>query len=611
MLNRRTLLTGTAAAAGLAACATTSPTGGADANAQADTLLSGMAEALLAEYPENASNLGVDTGARAALKSRLTDRSEAGNLRRKASAEARLAQLRALPITRLSGQTRVNVEATLFAHETAVEGYRFPYGDVLNLNLNWAYANTPYVVNPGTGFFAAIPSMLDTDHTVQTTADADAYLARLEAFADGLSDEAVRVAEDGASGVIPPDFMLDTAITQLADYRRQPIETWGLVTSLDRRAPDLETGPSYRERALRLCRERVAPALERQIAALQGVRTRATSAPGVARLPGGDAYYAWALKASTTTTRTPDEVHRQGLAENAALKAEMETLLRARGLTQGTVGERMTALGRQPENLFANTDAGRAELLAYLNAITADMRTRLPRAFENLPAAPLEIRRVPPASEAGAPNGYASAGPVDGSRPGIYYINLRDTGNWPKFSLPTLTFHEGVPGHIWQGSYQNRLPLILNLLSFNAYTEGWALYAEQLADELGVYADDPLGRLGYLQSLQFRACRLVVDTGLHAKGWGREQAIRFLVEETGRPVNAMTSEINRYCFWPGQACGYKVGHTEVVRLREGARRALGPRFDVRAFNDAIIRNGSVPLAVLEQIVARWTAERRA
>jgi uncharacterized protein (DUF885 family) len=217
----------------------------------------------------------------------------------------------------------------------------------------------------------------------------------------------------------------------------------------------------------------------------------------------------------------------------------------------------------------------------------------------------MEIRRVPEAIQDGAPNGYASAGSIDGSRPGIYYINLKDTGNWPKFSLPTLTYHEGIPGHIWQGNYQNRLPLLLNLLSFNAYTEGWALYAETLGTELGAYDHDPLGRLGYLQSMQFRACRLVVDTGIHNKRWDRERAIRFMVEETGRPEPAMRAEVNRYCFWPGQACGYKVGHNEILRLRAAAQARLGPRFDLRAFDDVVVRGGSVPLEVLARTVERW------
>ncbi len=604
-LDRRALLA-TSAALGVAAC-TTVPEDGHDPEPRIASQLDMYGEDLLATYPENATQLGLDRDRRAELKSRLTDRSAAGVRRRADEARQRLSGLREINLRQILPPTRTAAEAAIYAHEIAVEGHGFAYGDVQVLDFNWAYANTPYVVNPGTGFFASVPDFLDSKHTVETDADAEAYLARLEAFAVGLDAESERVAADGARGVIPPNFTLDTAIVQLADYRRRPVEQWGLLTSLVRRTSRFHDGDRYGERAMTLCRERVAPALERQIAALQGVRTRATSDAGVWKLPDGEAYYAWALKASTTTERTPREVHRQGLEENATLKARMETLLRAQGLTQGTVGARMTALGRDPANLWPNDEAGRTALLEYLEERTADIRARMPRAFSSPPAAPVEIRRVPPETEAGAPNGYASAPSVDGTRPGTYYINLRTTGNWPKFALPTLTYHEAVPGHIWQFAYAGRTPLLQSLLAFNAYTEGWGLYAEQLAEELGVYGDDPLGELGYLQSLQFRACRLIVDTGMHAFRWDRERCLRFMVEETGRPESAMTNEVNRYAFWPGQACGYKVGHTEILRLREGARRRLGARFDGRAFNDLVIGAGSVPLALLERIVARWAA----
>ncbi len=606
MIDRRQLVAGAAALGG---CATAAEPQGNE-NAVADAMLAGAAEALLAEYPENASALGLDTGARATLKARLTDRSAAARTARAGSARARLAQLRALDLRRLSGQTRVNLEAALYAHQTAAEGYRFPYGDVNTLDLQWAYGNTPYTINQLTSFFSGVPSLLDTNHPIEEAADVDAYVARLEGYAAGLEAEAERTRAETAQGVVPPDFVCDLSLSQREGERRRAIAEWTLVTSPDAKARAKGLGDAPGRRAAALCEERVAPALDRQIAALREARAKATPDAGVWKQPDGEAWYAWGLKASTTTALTPDEVHRQGLEENAALKAEMEPLLRARGLTQGSVGARLAALGREPSVLYPNTDEGRRELLAYLNAVTADVRARMPRAFANLPAAPMEIRRVPAEIEAGAPNGYASAGPIDGSRPGIYYINLRDTGNWPKFSLPTLTYHEGVPGHIWQGSYQNRLPLILTLLSFNAYTEGWALYAETLADELGVYADDPLGRLGYLQSLQFRACRLVVDTGMHSKRWDQERCVRYMVEETGRPEDAMRSEVRRYAAIPGQACGYKVGHTEVLRLRAAARSRLGARYDGRAFNDTLIANGSVPLAVLEQIVARHVAERQ-
>lgn len=329
------------------------------------------------------------------------------------------------------------------------------------------------------------------------------------------------------------------------------------------------------------------------------------------KLPQGDAYYAWALKAGTTTTLSPDEVHEMGQAQLRELHAEMDALLRGQGLTQGSVGERMSALSRDPAQLFPNTDAGRQQILDYMNARIDDLRARLPRAFATLVRGSLVVKRVPPEIELGAPGAYAGAGSIDGTVPGNLYVNLHDTANHPRFGLPTLAYHEGIPGHVWQGEYTYRLPLVRSLLAFNAYSEGWALYAEQLADELGVYEGDPLGKLGYLQSIAFRCCRLVVDTGIHAKRWTRDQAIEWFATANGQPRGDVESEVDRYCAWPGQACGYKVGHSEINRLRERARAALGPRFDFRRFNDALVTGGNVPLVVLGRIIDAHIAERRA
>ncbi|MET0321757.1 MAG: DUF885 family protein, partial [Duganella sp.] len=222
---------------------------------------------------------------------------------------------------------------------------------------------------------------------------------------------------------------------------------------------------------------------------------------------------------------------------------------------------------------------------------------------------PLEIKRVPTDIEAGAPLGYMNFASLDGSRPAIYYINLKSTTLWPKQELATLTAHEGLPGHAFQGAYlaehHEQLPLMSSLIGFNAFIEGWALYAEQLVDELGLYAKDPFSQIGYLQAQQFRACRLVVDTGIHGMKWSREQAIRFLVENTGRGEAAMTSEIDRYSVSPGQACGYKVGHNEILRQRERARAALGARFELAAFNDALVQSCGVPLTVLPTVIDRY------
>jgi uncharacterized protein (DUF885 family) len=272
--------------------------------------------------------------------------------------------------------------------------------------------------------------------------------------------------------------------------------------------------------------------------------------------------------------------------------------------------EYQAALGKDPAQLYPNTAAGREQLLAYLNGRIADIRTRLPRAFATMVPGRLIIKRVPPAIEAGAPGGYAAAGSIDGKVPGQYYINLRDTSEWPKFSLPTLCYHEGIPGHVWQGDYANRMPLIRSMLAFNAYSEGWALYSEQLADELGVYADDPLGQLGYLQSSSFRACRLVVDTGIHALKWTRDQAIDWFVKTNGDDRGSVTGEVDRYCSMPGQACGYKVGHLEIVRLRDKTQAALGPKYDLPRFDDAVVLGGNVPMTLLETVIDNFIAKAK-
>jgi uncharacterized protein (DUF885 family) len=325
----------------------------------------------------------------------------------------------------------------------------------------------------------------------------------------------------------------------------------------------------------------------------------------------GESYYAWCLKVGTTTTQTPAEVHKIGLDQNAQIIARMDTLLKAQGLTQGTVGARMAALGKDPKQLFPDTDDGRDEALAYLTKIIADTRLVMPKISRLDLKAPVIAKRVPVDIQDGAGLGYMNPGAIDGSRPSTYYINLKTTSTWPKFSMPTLTHHETIPGHAWQLAYlveTGKLPLIRVILSgFNAYVEGWALYAEQLADEIGLYDDDPFARLGYLQAQQFRACRLVADTGLHAMRWTREQTVQWMVEQTGRTDFAMTSEVDRYCNTPGQACGYKTGHNEILRLRDKAKARLGDRFDLRDFDDWVVEAGAMPLTVLASVIDSRTA----
>ena len=605
---RRDFLAAGSSALALAALPARALAAASGPDAAAQSLLADMAEAILVDAPETASGLGIDTGARAPLKGRLGDKSPAGQARIAAHVRARLARLRAIDLAPLSPATRTDVEVALAAHEMADEGCAFPFGDMAMMNSNWSYRNTPYAVAQNSGSFVETPDFLDSNHAVSDAADADAYLARLHAYAANLRGETERLRHDAGVGVTAPAFLLDKALKQMASVQAQPFDQWVPVASIARRAKDMPG--DHAGKALRIVRDEVAPALAAQVAELQRQRASATMDAGVWKLPQGEAYYRWALKAGTTTTLPPQEVHQLGLDRLAALQSEMDGLLKGLGMTQGTVGERMTAMGKDPKYLFPNDDNGRQQILSFIDGRLADIRTRLPRAFATLVPARLIVKRVPVEIEAGAPGAYAGPGTIDGSVPGNYYINLRDTSIWPRYALPTLCYHEGIPGHIWQGEYTYKLPLIRSLLAFNAYSEGWALYAEQLGDELGVYDGDPAGRLGYLQSIAYRCCRLVVDTGLHAKRWTRDQAIHWFATTNGSTVEDVQAEVDRYCAWPGQACGYKVGHGEIVRLRDMAKAALGDRFDFRLFNDAVVRGGGVPMTVLAKNVDAWVAERK-
>jgi uncharacterized protein (DUF885 family) len=328
-------------------------------------------------------------------------------------------------------------------------------------------------------------------------------------------------------------------------------------------------------------------------------------------VPQGAAIYAEALKTGTTTNMTAEEVHKVGLEQVADLQSRLDTVLRGAGYTQGSIAQRLTALNTSPDQLFPDSDAGRAALIASLNAGIEGMWSKLPAVFADIPKRPLEIRRVPVEIQDGASNGYYYRAPLDGSRPAIYWINLKEVGDWPKYQLPALTYHEGIPGHHLQLSYAataGEIPLLLRNVFISAYGEGWALYAEQLADELGGYSG--IERAGALQSWLFRAARLVVDTGIHAKRWSREQATNYMVETTGFTRPRSQREVERYCTLPGQACSYKIGQNEWRRLRNRAQAALGPKFDLRQFHE-ILKEGVMPLELLDKRVAAWTARQKA
>ncbi len=557
----------------------------------------------LDDRPQFATFWGLDTGQRAAARTKLNDYSAAGRARWITLSKTQLGRLQHIDRRKLSPNAQIDFDVVVWQLEAVVKGgERFPFGE----GPSASYAPySPYVVSQLTGPYQSVPDFLSSQHPVRTADDAEACLARLDAFPIALEASTAALRADAARGVLAPDFALDTAIAQLTQLRAPAPAANSLTTSLAQRTQSAAISGDWATQAAAIVKDKIYPAIDRQRAAVVTLRARSSHDAGVWKLPDGTAFYTGALAFQTTTRRTPDDAHRLGLVQVAELTAKLDTRLRAEGLNSGPVADRLDALSRRPDQLYANNDAGRTELLTSLNAQTNAVRARLPGVFHTLPATPVEIVRVPAEIQDGAPNGYARPPSLDGSRPGRFYINLKDTNEWPKFSLPTLTYHEALPGHQWQIAIQLESKDIARLRQvtgfFAAYAEGWALYAEQLADELGMYDDYPLGRIGYLQSMLFRAVRLVVDTGIHAKRWTRERATDYLIAQTAIPRARAQREIDRYCVWPGQACSYKIGHAEWLRAREAVRTRMGTRFDLKAFHD-VLRRGSMPLLVLQRTV---------
>ena len=466
--NRRDLLIGAGATAALSALPARAFAPSTEEQ-KAQALIDRVAEQLLKDGPEGATGLGIDKDKRAKLKHKLSDRSVKGQQAIAAHLAKTVQEIGALDMNALSHTMRVNVDVVKTSFESALKGFKFGYGDVAV----GGWRNSPYVVVQNVGAFLDIPQMLDTDHSVETRDDAEAYLDRVAAYAGQLDGETQRLQIAAEKGVIAPDFLLDKCLKQIKMARSGQVAGWGLVTSLANRSAGMKG--DYGQRAFDICTQVVAPALDRQIAELERHRAKANSDAGVWKFPDGDAYYAWALSAGTTTTRSPEEVHKQGLAELADLQARMDVILRKEGYTSGSVGERMTALGKDPRFKFPDNDAGRAEIMTLLRTRIDDIRSRMPQAFHTLVKGNVEVKRMSPEVEPGAPGAYGGPGSIDGKIPGKFWINLGTTELHRRYSLPDLAYHESIPGHCWQGEYTFKLPLVRSLLQFNAYSEGWAL----------------------------------------------------------------------------------------------------------------------------------------
>ncbi|UAJ09338.1 DUF885 domain-containing protein [Glacieibacterium megasporae] len=613
VIDRRTMLLAggaTVAAAALPQAAWAAVAG--DAGDKLARELDVFADEILALAPEMATGLGVDNGARIALKSELSDISPAANARWAAQAVAMKRRLGAIDRSRLDEAAKIRLDTVMYSSERAIDGTKFAYGG--GAKSGFLGGAQPYAISQQDGALSSVPEFLDSQHIVKTRADAEAYLARVSAFAKQLDGETDKIARNAAIGVIPPSFVASNVIGQQRGFRATPAASQRLVASLATRAKAAGIDGDWAGRCTAIVEREVYPALDRQIAAFAKSTAHAPDVGSIQRLPDGDAFYRYALRLGTTTELSPAEIHRTGLEQNKMLQSRMDSILKSQGMTQGSVGARVAALNTDPRFAFPDNAEGRAAIIAYCNERLAKIRKLLPEMSNLGLRADVMVKQVPADIQDGAALGYMNPAALDGSRPAIYYINLKSTALWPKYQLSTLTAHEGVPGHGFQFAYlaeaKVKPPLITSLTGFNAFVEGWALYAEQLVDELGLYADDPFGQLGYLQAQQFRACRLVVDTGLHSMRWTREQAVVFLTSETGKGKQAMTSEVDRYCVAPGQACGYKIGHNEILRLRAKAKAALGPKFTLAGFDDAVVMTGGVPLTVLATAIDSYIAAAR-
>jgi uncharacterized protein (DUF885 family) len=596
MINRRTMLQGAAGLA-FATLARSSPEKKASADSQLQTLLQRHSEAYLRRSPEDATRYNFDTGANATLRSQLDDRSLAAIARDRAAIDRAIRELTSIDRGALSPATVLDYDVAAFVYTTLQEQLaRYGYVDI---NLR----PSPYVVSQMNGAYYWLPEFIGTNHPLQAKQDVDAYLARLTALGTALDQETARITHDAGLGVVLPDFTLDKTIAQIKALRDSPPLESALIGPAVERASKQKLGDIH-ARAETAFRQSVAPALSRQIAALEALRPKAGDKAGVWHLPDGEAYYASAVRSNTTASTPIAELHQLGLQQVADISAQLDKGLRPLGYTQGPIGERIKALNRDPRFLAPDSDKGREQLLDAARQMLANVSARLPKAFKTIPSAPLEVRRVPIAIENGSPGAYYNEGV--GGEPGVYMLNLATPSELPLWRLPTLTHHEGIPGHHFQAAVLKAaggVSLFRRLVRFSAYTEGWALYAERLADELGVYENDAVGRIGLLQSELFRAARIVVDTGIHSKRWTRRQAVQWMIDHAGEPAGSTEREIDRYCVYPGQACSFMVGRNEILAARERTRTRLGARFDVRDFHELVLRSGPVPLQVLQSAVA--------
>jgi uncharacterized protein (DUF885 family) len=572
-----------------------------------DRALDDLTRAFFYHSPELATKFGVSETVVPRTAHRLMNRSLQGESARRDEISGTLERLKVIDPASLSGN-RPRVHATV---TTLMDGALAPAGvvDFGTTIDGFGFWFLPYTINQLSGPTIDIPNFLINQQPVTNAEEADAYLVRLAAVKGALDGALENVRSAVSKGAIPPDFVVEKSRAVVESFISAPASENAIYVSFIERLDkaDVEDAADYAEQALTIVDEQVIPAYQAIADFLGEIRGSAPHDAGIWRVPNGEALYEAMIRHMTDEYRSADEIHQTGLEEVGRITAEMDAILRSEGYADGTVGERMQQLGAEERFLYPNNAEGKEALLADARAQVAGIKEVMPYWFLTQPKHPVEVRAVPEFSQDSAPTGYYNQPAPDGSRPGIYWLNVRDTAMHPRFALPTLSYHEAIPGHHTHlaTTVEQDVPPIVWALWSNPAGEGWALYAEQLAAEMGVYDDDPYGDLGRLQAELHRAVRLVVDTGMHARKWSREQAIEYMIDAEGIEESTAVSEIERYAVWPGQALGYKLGMLKILELRAEARERLGDRFDIREFNDTVLQVASTPLPYIEATVREW------
>lgn len=536
----------------------------------------------------------------------LSDASLAFEDEMSAKVKADLATLRSYDTSKLSGNERLSYDMLEYFLAIQDEGDRFRHHN--------------YPLNQLFGVQNELPTFMATQHPVATVKDARNYVTRLDKFQLKFSQTLEGLQAREVAGIIPPRFVIEKVLDEMRRFiaaaPKENLLYTSFVEKLDKvpsEAMDAATRTALLADVERAVQASVYPAYRLFIGYYDALLPKVTGNNGVWSLPDGEAFYAWAVRQHTTTDMTADQVHELGLSEVTRIEAEMDAILREQGLTEGSIGARVQVIAKRPDQLYPDSDVGRTQIIADFQRIIDEVDLGLGDTFNVRPKVGVKVERVPQFREKTAPGAYYNPPAFDGSRPGIFYINLRSAGEVARFGMRTLAYHEAIPGHHFQIAIQQErtgVPTFRKVLPFTAFSEGWALYAERLAWEMG-FEQAPLDNLGRLQAEMFRAVRLVVDTGMHQRRWTREQAIEYMQGKTGMPEGEVVSEIERYLVNPGQALAYKVGMNKILALREQAKSELGEKFVLSRFHDTILGSGAVPLTLLEQRVRDWIASERA